>query len=237
MVRTRNGLILIGQWIYCIVYCEALAWILMILVNHRLAGQFRYAHDAVGIVHTILLDAVDGGVHLATRTVEVGSMDVDAQGLSADLLGVDACRISQPVMGMNDVVVEGTSHHTGDDGIVVDFLVQVARIAASKLHGAQIVDVHVVEVSIQVVAQAEIEVGVHDVPYPFANIVSRHVAPGNGHSVHGYDVAGRTVFVAEGMRQTERNVHVALGMQALRDTIVSGGQSTEYVRRILPSKH
>jgi hypothetical protein len=44
-------------------------------------------------------------------------------------------------------------------------------------------------------------------------------------------------LIAEGMRQTERDVHISLGLQTLRDTIVGGGQSTEHVRRILPSKH
>jgi hypothetical protein len=39
------------------------------------------------------------------------------------------------------------------------------------------------------------------------------------------------------MRQTKRDVHIPLGIEALRDTIVSSGKSTEYVRRILPSKH
>ena len=56
----------------------ALAGVLMVLVDDRLTRQLGHAHDAVGIVHTILLDGVNRGVHLTTRTVEVGSMYVNA---------------------------------------------------------------------------------------------------------------------------------------------------------------
>ena len=164
-------------------------------------------------------------------------MNVDAQGLAADLLGMDAGRIGQPIVGMDDVVVKRTSHHASNNRIVIDFLMQIAWITARKLHGAKVVDVHVVEVGIQVFAQTEIEVGIHNVAHTLANIVGRHVAIGNGHRIHGHNVACRAVFIAKRFGQTERNIHIALGIETLRDTIVSGSQSAEYVRRILPSKH
>jgi hypothetical protein len=44
-------------------------------------------------------------------------------------------------------------------------------------------------------------------------------------------------LVAEGVGEAEYSLDVALSLQTLRDAIVGGGQSTEYVRRILPSKH
>jgi hypothetical protein len=44
-------------------------------------------------------------------------------------------------------------------------------------------------------------------------------------------------LIAEGMRQAKHGINISLSLQALRDTIVSSGESTEYVRRILPSKH
>ena len=59
----------------------------------------------------------------------------------------------------------------------------------------------------------------------------------NGHSIHSHDAAGVLALVAKGMRQAEHGLDVALGLQALRNAIVCGGQSTEHVRRILPSKH
>ncbi len=152
-------------------YREALAGILVILVDDGLTRQFRHTHDAVGIVHTVFLDAVDGGVHLSARAVEVCSVDVDAQRLSAHLLGVDASRIGQPVVCMDDVVVECACHHTCDNRVIVDFLMQVSWITTGKLHRTKVVDVHVVEISIQMVAQAEIQIRIHDVAHPFADIV------------------------------------------------------------------
>ena len=78
MVRTWNILILLRQRINGVVHGEALTRVLMILVDHRLTSQLRHTHNTVGIVHSVLLNRVDGGVHLTTRTVEVGSMDMNA---------------------------------------------------------------------------------------------------------------------------------------------------------------
>jgi hypothetical protein len=39
------------------------------------------------------------------------------------------------------------------------------------------------------------------------------------------------------MRQAEHCLNIALGLEALGDSIVSSGESTKHVRRILPSKH
>ena len=60
-------------------HSHTLAWVLVILVDDRLTGEFRDTHDAVGMVHTILLDRIDGRVDLATRTVEISGMNVDAE--------------------------------------------------------------------------------------------------------------------------------------------------------------
>ena len=61
-------------------------------------------------------------------------MDVDAQGLAAHLLGMNTCRIGQPVVGMDNIVVQGTRHDACYNRVVIDFLVQIARITTSKLH-------------------------------------------------------------------------------------------------------
>ena len=78
MVGTRNGVVFLRQRIDGIVNRIALTRILMILVDDRLARQLGDAHDTVGIVHTVLLNGIDGGVHLAARTIEVGGMHVNA---------------------------------------------------------------------------------------------------------------------------------------------------------------
>ena len=55
VVGTRNVLKLLLQGINGVVHGEALARILMILVDDRLASELRYAHDAIGVVHTLPL--------------------------------------------------------------------------------------------------------------------------------------------------------------------------------------
>ena len=94
MVRTRNVLKLLTKWINSIMNSEALARILMILVDNSLASELRYTHDTVCIVHTILLYAVNGRVYLTTTTVEVSSMNMDAERLTTNLLSMNTCRES-----------------------------------------------------------------------------------------------------------------------------------------------
>ena len=49
----------------------------MILVDDRLPGKLAYAHYAVGMVHSILLDAVHGWIHLTSGAVEIRGMDMN----------------------------------------------------------------------------------------------------------------------------------------------------------------
>ena len=142
-------------------------------------------------------------------------MNMDAQGLSTNLLGVDASGEGQPVMGVNDVELLSTCHLTGDYRVVVDFLVQVAWVTAGKLHSAQVVDIHVVKVGIDMITQLEIVVGIHDVAYTLFHIVIVHITPGNGYGVHRHDAAGMLTLVAERVRQTEHCLNVALSLQTL----------------------
>ena len=128
-------------------------------------------------------------------------MHMYAERFSADLLGMYSGGVGEPVVGMDDVELFSTRHYACNDRVVVDFVVQVARIASGKLHGTQVVDVHVVEVGIDMVAQLEIIVGVHNVAHAVANIVVVDVAPGDGHGIHGNDACGMGLFVAEGVGQ------------------------------------
>ena len=109
---------------------ETLAWILVILVNHRLAGQLRYTHDAVGIVHTVLLDSIYGRVHLTTATVEIGSMYMDAQWLATHSLGMNTSRECQPVVGVDNIKFFATGNYSGNDTVVVDLVVEIRWINA-----------------------------------------------------------------------------------------------------------
>ncbi len=209
----------------------------MIVVDDCLTSQFTHAHDAVGIVHTVFLDRVNRRVHLSARTVEVGSMDVYAQGLATDVLGMDAGRIGQPVVRMNNVKLLGAGNHASDDRIVVDFLMQVAGIATGKLHSAQIIHMHVVEIGINMLTQLEIIVGIHHVTHAILHIVVADITPGDRHGIHGHDAASSLTLIAKRMWQTEHSLDVALCLQSFRNTIVGSCKSAKHMRRILPSKH
>ena len=180
---------------------------------------------------------IDRGVYLSARAVKVGGMDMNAQRLAADMLGIDAGGIGEPVVRMDDVKVLGACHHTGNDGVVVYFLVQVGGIASGKLHTAEIVDVHIVEIGIDVVAQTVVVVGIHHVGDAALHIFAVNVAPCDRHTVHCHNAARRLVLVAEGARQTQHRLHVTLRVQSLGDAEISGSESTIHMRRILPSEH
>ena len=114
---------------------------------------------------------------------------------------------------------------------------EVSRITAGKLHTSEVVNVHIVEVSIDMVAQSVVVVGIHNVPHPALHVVTIDIAPGYRHRIHCYDTCRMLLFVAKRMWQTECYVDIALSLQTLRDTVVSCCQSSKYVRRILPSEH
>ena len=52
-------------------------------------------------------------------------MDVYAERFSADVLGIDACWIGQPVVGVNNVKLFGAGNNACYDGLVVYLFVQV----------------------------------------------------------------------------------------------------------------
>ena len=237
MVWAWDVLPLLLQWIHRIVHGKALAWILVILVDHGLTGQLRYTHDAVGIIHTVLLDSIYGRVHLTTATVEIGSMYMDAQWLATHSLGMDTSRECQPVVGVDNIKFFATGYNASDDAVVVDLIVEIRWITAGKIHTAEVIHVHIVKVGIDVVTVAEIVIRIHDVAHTLLHIVMIDVAPGDRHTVHSHKFTCTAVLITERMRQTQCNIDISLGMQALGDTKVGSSQATKYVRRILPSKH
>jgi hypothetical protein len=150
---------------------------------------------------------------------------------------VDTSREGKPVVSVDDVKLLCAGHLTCDDRVVVDLLVQIARITSGKLHGTEVIHVHVVEIRIDMLTELEIVVRIHDITHTLLDIVIVYVTISDRHGIHGNDTTSVLTLITKRMRQTEGDVHVALSLQTLRDTIVSSGESTEYVRRILPSKH
>ncbi len=84
----------------------------------------------VGLKHAVTLDAKHRRVYIATRTVVVGGVNVYHQRLARHLLGVNAGRICQPVVGVYDVKLFGTCHNAGHYGVIVDLLKEIVGITA-----------------------------------------------------------------------------------------------------------
>lgn len=145
--------------------------------------------------------------------------------------------VGEPVVSVNDVELLGARHLSGYDAVVVYLLVKVAWVSAGKLHAPQVVDVHIAEVGIYVVAEPVILIRVHQVADALLHVVAVNVLVHYWHAVHCHDTRVGVVFIAKRPWQAKRYLHVALGVQSFRNAEVGGGQSTEYMRRILPSKH
>src|SRR5574344_2004201 len=65
-IHTRNVKILLWKRVNSIVHSKALARVLVILTNDSLASKFRHTHDAVCMIHAILLYRIHCGINLTT---------------------------------------------------------------------------------------------------------------------------------------------------------------------------
>ena len=210
VIDARNGFVLGTQGVDGVVDGKHLSRILMILIDNSIAGQVGNAHNTVGVVHTVLLNGINRRIDVTTATVVVGGMDVDAQWLSADLLSVDSRGISEPVVGMDDVEVDGARYDSGNDGVVVNLFVKISGISSGELHRSEIIDIHIVEVGVDMVAQLEVKFGIHDIADPAVDIVPIYIAPCYWDAVHGNNIGEGVVLIAEGLRKTQCYVNVAL---------------------------
>ena len=233
----HDGLNVFGQRIDSIVHSDALRRVLMVVIDDRLSREFRHAHDAVSVVHTVFLNGIDGGVHLSARTVEVSGVHVNHQGTSAHLFGVDAGRIGEPVVGMDNVVLLLSGNDASHDGIVVDFFLQVVGIFSRKLDAAQIVGLAIGEVSIDVVAQGIVLFRCHARAEAFFDVVVVHISPNDGCFAQADDVHKTLIFVAPRFRNAEGDVHIGLLRHASCDAVGRSAKSAEDVGRKFPTKH
>jgi len=142
----------------------------------------------VGMDHAVAFDVEYRRVDVTARAVVVGGVHVDHQWLARHLLGVDAGRICEPVVRVDYVAVDRAGYHSGHDRVVVDFLEQVVGVAAREFDAAQVVGAHVVEVGVDVVAEPEIEVGIHHAADTLLDVVAADVAPCHRHLRRAYDV-------------------------------------------------
>ena len=171
------------------------------------------------MVHTVFLDGIDGGVHLSARSVEIRGVHVDHQGASAHLLGVNASRIGEPVVGMDDVILLLSGDDPCHDGVVIDFFLQVVGIFARKLDAAQVVGLTIGEIGVDVVAKGVVLFGRHARAQAFFDVVVVHIAPHDGRFAQADEVHKTFIFVAPRLRYAEGDVHVGLLRHASCDAV------------------
>ena len=105
------------------------------------------------MIHTILFDRINGWIHFSTRTVKVCGMHMDTKRFSTYHLSMHTSGISQPVVSMNNIKFLLTSHYSGYDGVIIDFLMQVFRITTGKFHATKVVHMHVREIRIDMITE------------------------------------------------------------------------------------
>lgn len=130
--------------------------------------------------------------------------------------------VGEPVVGVDYVEVDCACYHACGDRVVVDLLEQVVGIASRKFDAAEIVGAHVVEVGVYVVAQTEIEAGIHQPAYARVDVVAAHVAPGYRHLRCAYDVGEMLVLITERLGYHESDVHVAALPHAFGEAVAGG---------------
>ncbi len=133
-----------------------------------------------------------------------------------------ARRIGQPVVGVDYIAVNSACNNSRHYRIIVDFLKQVIGITPRKLYAAEVIGAHVVEIGIDFVAQTEIQVGIHHLPYPALNIIAADVAPCHRHLRCADDVGKLPVFIAEWLGYDKGYVHISALPHAFCQAIAGG---------------
>ena len=158
--------------------------VLKIFMDHSLTGQFTHTHDVVGIIHAILLNGIHCRIDIAATTVEISSVHMNHQWFARHLLGMNSCRIRQPVVRMNDIKLLLTRYHPGNDRIVIDLFMQIVRITSGKFDASQIIRIETTEVSVDMVAQVIEQLRVHIASYTSFHIIPTDILPHYRCAVH-----------------------------------------------------
>ncbi len=208
-----------------------------VLLDDGAARQVGDGDDVVGMRHAVLLDAEHCRVDVAARAVEVGGVDVYDEGLAGDVLGVYAGRVCQPVVRVYDVAGHRTRYHAGDYRVVVDLLEYVVGVTPGELQAAQVVELHVAEVGVYMVAQVEVELRVHVLAQPGAYVVPAYVLPRYGGVARAYYVGKPFLLVAPGLGYDEGDAYAAVGVHALGQAVAGSAEASEDMGRKFPPEH
>jgi hypothetical protein len=194
-----------------------LSRILMILVDNSTTGKFRHTHNAVGIIHSVFFHGIDRGVNLPPRTVKICCMHMDTERFATHHLRMYTSRICQPIVRMNNVEFLLTCHNSGYNREVIDFFVQISGITAGKVHTTKIIDVHIGEIRVNMVAQSIILLRTH-CRQTRLQIIVINITPHDRHLVHT-DYIQEFLFFTCRLRHTESSLHISLLTQTLRDSV------------------
>ena len=219
-----------------------------IFLNDDVARQIAHRDHAVGGFHATSLDGVNIRVDVLARAVELGGVHVHHKRLARGLLGRNACRIGQPVVGVDDVEVVFRGQRRANQGITRHFLHQVHAVFARKLvvarkHRAAAVEVlHHMTVVFQHVGELlrpdiRDDVGpdfhvLYTLPITSVGLmvdVDGHVA-----GVEQTDVA--FVLVAIGTRHHKQHLNTVL-RQTFGHAVASRSEAACDMRGELPPKH
>ena len=157
------------------------------------------------------------------------------QRFATHILCMNAGRVGEPVVCVNDVVLLLACNDTSHNRVVVDFVLQVIGIASRKLNAAQVIGQAVIKVGINIVAQLIVKLRRHTVTQTLLVVV--HVAPYDRRFAHADDVHKALVLVAPGFRQTKSDMNVRLQRQPFSDAVAGCTQPTKNMRGKFPAKH
>ena len=209
-----------------VVYSRHLVGADAIFLDDSAPCEVAHGDDVVGVVHTVLLDAEHRWIDVAAAAVKVGRVDVDHKWLAGHLLGVDASGVGEPVMGVDDVAIDGSCDHARHNTVIVNLLEQVLRIASRELDAPKVVGAHVVEITIDVVTQVEVQLRIHHLADAALHIIPFHIAPGHRCAVSSDDVGKILRFVSPGLWDDKCDVHVSIFPHALSEAVTCGSQSS-----------
>ena len=117
------------QRLYGVVYRAHFARVDAVFLYHRVTRQIAHADDMVRLVHAAFLDGIYCRIDIAAAAVEIGGMHVNHQRLPADMFGEHSCRISQPVMTVNNIKIQTVCQHACYRLVVAYLFYQVVGIA------------------------------------------------------------------------------------------------------------
>ena len=110
-------------------------------------------------IHAIFFYGKYRGIDIAAASVEVGGMNVNDQRFSGNLLGMNAGRIGEPVVRMDNVTRIGASYHTGYNRIVVYLFKEVIGITARKLDAPEVVGMQIIKIGINMSLKSKYSCG------------------------------------------------------------------------------